>query len=111
MSIEAWIALATLSFAIGTSIVALAMKIAALQADGRNRDEWIKSEVQERKDGDTTLEAMINHEHDDRVKRDSDLLDEIKANEKRIQRWERRQIEMGYKPKPPHDSDEDEGDA
>ena len=106
MNIEAWIALGTFAFVIGSAIVALAMRIAGLHADATNRDAWIKSEVQARKDADEDLEERIKQERDERVKKDSDVLGEVRENRKRMERWERRQIELGRKP--PHDTPDDE---
>ncbi len=109
MSAEAWIGLATVLLTIGSAIVALAMAIASLRSDARNRHEWIKSEVQSRKDADRDLEEQLKQERGDRIKRDSDLFREISKIDHHVRRWERRQIELGRRPPSdtPDESDED----
>lgn len=106
MNVESWIGLATVAIVIGTAIVHLAMRIATLQEKVSANCEDLDDEIKARQDGDKDLEEQIKHERAERSKKDSDVLGEVKENKKRFERWERRQIETGRRPPPPHDSDE-----
>lgn len=111
MNVDTWIALGGLATIVVGALITLAMRIAKLQADATNRDDWIRSEVESRKAGDQRLEDQIKQETVDRRKVDSDFIDELKETnakiagvDRHVQRYLRRKDEMERKP---HDSDDD----
>lgn len=107
MNVESWIGLATVAIVIGTAIVHLAMRIATLQANVTANCEDLDDEIKARQDGDKELAEQVKSERAERSKKDSDVLGEVKETRKRIERWERRQIEMGWQNPPESDSDEE----